>query len=415
MNALEYVDWLSLESLRLLTNPLVIAPFFNTDYNSEFTKEFTVGETVRIPLPKQFLITNGLGYQPQPIIDRHTTVTVDQAFGVHFEWDSAEQAMKLPRGDEKVSRTILKPAMARIRQEIELRAANWARMNTPNVVGTLGTNSTTFDAVFGAADQRLTEIGCPTDLERGMILTPSLTRALRAGAVSQFHPASAITQMWKKGSLGEAVNFDSYQSMSLYQHTAGTWAGAVTVATTSLSGATTIALTCTTGDTFLQGDVFNIAAVNEVNPGQQLSTGTLKQFVVAAPVTGAASAATVTLVAATSAGAIIGPGSPYQNVDALPLSGAALTLFPGTTSPSGKVGFNSLALTKNAFALVGVKLANPKAAEMSSYARDPDTGISVSFLRMFDPVQRKWINRFDVLLGFGNLYNDHAAVRVLGA
>jgi hypothetical protein len=415
MNALEYVDWLSMESLRLLTNPLVIAPFFNTDYNNEFTKEFTVGETVRIPLPKQFLITNGLGYQPQPIIDRHTTVTIDQSFGVHFEWDSAEQAMKMPRGEEKVSKQILKPAMARIRQEIELRASNWARMNTPNIVGTLGTNPTTFDSVFGAADQRLTEIGCPADLERGMILSPSLARSMRSAALPLFGPIKQVESMFRKGVIGEAVNFDTYQSMSLYQHTAGTWAGAVTVTTTSVSGAVSLAVTCTTGDTFLQGDVFNIAAVNDVNPGTQNSTGTLKQFVVAAPVTGAASAATVTLVAATSAGAIIGPGSPYQNVDALPVSGAALTLFPGTTSPNGKVGFNSLALTKNAFALVGVRLANPKAAEMSSYARDPETGISVSFLRMFDPVQRKWINRFDVLLGFGNLYNDHAAVRVLGA
>jgi coat protein Gp5 len=415
MNALEYVDWLSMESLRLLTNPLVIAPFFNTDYNSEFTKDFTVGETVRIPLPKQFLITNGLGYQPQPMIDRHTTVTVDQAFGVHFEWDSAEQAMKLPRGDEKVSRTILKPAMARIRQEIELRASKWAYQNTPNVVGVLGTNPTTFDSVFGAADQRLTELACPPDDQRGMILTPSLARAMRVSAFSQFNPASQIAQMFKKGTIGEAIGFDSYQSMSLYSHTAGTWAGAVTVTTTSVSGATTLAVTCTTGDTFNQGDVFNIGAVNEVNPGTQNSTGTLKQFVVQVPTVGAASAATLTLVAATSSGVFIGPGSPYQNVDALPVAGAALTLFPGTATPNGKVGFNSLALTKNAFALVGVKLANPKAAEMSSFARDPETGISVSFLRMFDPVQRKWINRFDVLLGFGNLYNDHAAVRVLGA
>lgn len=415
MNAFEYVDWLSLESLRLLTNGLEVAQFFNTDYNSEFTKEFTVGETVRVPLPKQFLITSGLGYQPQPIIDRHTSVTVDQAFGVHFEWDSAEQALKLPRGEEKISRTILKPAMAKIRQEIDSRCALWAYQNTPNVVGTLGTNPTTFDATYGAADQRLVELSCPTSGKKGMILSPSLARSLRAGVLSQFNPAEQISKMFKKGSIGEANGFDSYQSNSLYRHTAGTWAGAVTVATTSVSGATTLALTCTTGDTFLEGDVINVAATNEVNPGTLRSTGTLKQFVIAATVTGAASAATVTLVAADSQGAIIGPGSPYQNVDALPLSGATVTLFPGTTSPNGKVGVNSLAIHDQAFALVGVRLANPKSAEMSSYARDPESGISVSFLRMFDPVQRKWINRFDVLLGFGNLYNDHCAVRVLGA
>ena len=49
---------------------------------------------------------------------------------------------------------------------------------------------------------------------------------------------------------------------------------------------------------------------------------------------------------------------------------------------------------------------------MSSQARDPKTGISVAFVRMFDPVERKMVNRFDVLLGFGNLYPDNCAVRI---
>lgn len=407
MNQLEYVDWLSMESLRLLTNSLEVAPFFNTDYNNEFTKEFTVGETVRIPLPKLFLITDGFGYQPQPIIDRHTTVTVDQAFGVHFEWDSAEQALKLPRGEEKISRLILKPAMARIRQEIDSRCAKFAYQNTPNAVGTLGTDPTTFDAVYGAAGQRLAELACPPG-DLGMIVAPSVARSLRAAAVSLFNPVDAVTKMWKKGAIGEVNGFDTYQSMSLYSHTSGTWAGAVTVNGAGQFGST-LNVTCTTGDTFNQGDVFNIGSVNDVNPMTLRSTGTLKQFAVLVPVTGAASAAALTITPP-----IVGPGSPYQNVDALPANAAALTLFPGTTSPNGKVGVNSLAIHGDAFALVGVKLANPKSAEMASYARDPQTGISVSFLRMFDPIQRKWINRFDVLLGFGILYNDHCAVRVLG-
>jgi hypothetical protein len=408
MNQFEYVDWLSMESLRLLTNSLEVAPFFNTKYNPEFTKEFTVGESVRVPLPKQFLITNGLGYQPQPIIDRHTTVTVDQSFGVHFEWDSAEQALKLPRGEEKISAQILKPAMAKIKQEIDSRCALYAYQNTPNVVGILGTNPATFDAVYGAAGQRLAELACPPG-DMGMILSPAVARALRATAVSYFNPPSDIARMWKKGAIGEVNGFETYQSMSLYSHTAGTWAGAVTVNGAGQTGSSLI-LTCTTGDTFLQGDVFSILNVNDVNPMTLRSTGTAKQFVITAPVTGAASAATVSI-----SPAIVGPGSPYQNVDALAASGAALTLFPGTTSPNGKVGTNGLAIHGDAFALVGVRLANPKKAEMSSYARDPETGISVSFLRDFDPVERKWINRFDVLLGFGNLYNDHCAVRVLGA
>jgi hypothetical protein len=51
----------------------------------------------------------------------------------------------------------------------------------------------------------------------------------------------------------------------------------------------------------------------------------------------------------------------------------------------------------------------------SSQARDPRTGISVAVIRDFDPILRRWVNRLDTLYGFGNLYNDRAAVRVLGA
>ena len=411
-NALELTDWLTMEGLRLLTNSLEVAPWFNTDYNSELTKEFPVGSTFRVPLPNSFLIRDGATYTPGVIQDRHTTVVCDQMFGVDIEWDSVEQALSMPRSEERIRRKVLKPAMAKIRQEIDSRCANYATLNTPNVVGTLGTNPTTFDLVYGAADQRLIELAGQAD-DKAMILSPSLARALRAGAVSYFNPASEITRMWKKGAIGEANGFESYQSMSLYSHTAGTWAGTVETTAANQSGSSLV-LTATTGDTFFPGNAFHIAGVYDVNPMTLRSTGTLKQFAVTntSTVTAAASSATITITPA-----IVGPGSPYQNVSALPAAGADLTLFPGTTSPNGKSGINSLALTRDAFALVAVQLQNPKAssAEIVSQARDPESGVAISFLRMFEPTARKWINRFDLLMGFGLLYNDHAAVRVLGA
>lgn len=414
-NSFALTDWLSMEALRLLTNPLEISTAFNTDYNDEFTKDYAIGESVRVPFPKQFIGGDtDLSYQPEPIVDRYATVTIDKVAKAHFEWDSVERALKMPRPEEKIRKDILVPAMATIRQKIELECALHAYRNTPNVVGQLGTNPTSFDAVFGAAGQRMQELGVWTG-PRKMFLTPGVARTLRNSAVSYFNPPDELSRMWKTGSIGEANGFDTFTSMSLYPHTAGTWAGTVEILTAPVSGATTLSLTATTGDTFKKGDVFNIAGVYEVNPMTRLSTGTLKQFVIAADVTAAASAATITLVSNSNAGAIIGPGSPYQNVDALPVAGADLTLFPGTTSPNGKSGTQSLALGQNAFALVGVPLPNPTKAEMASRARDPKSGLSVSFIRDFDAVQRKWINRFDCIFGIGNLYNDRAAVRILGA
>jgi hypothetical protein len=423
-NYLEVTDMIALESLRQLTNPLEILPFFNTEFSSEFETEAPIGDTLRIPFPKQFVAAqdNTLAYTPQPIASKHASVVIDQISKVHFEWDSIEAALRMPRGEDRIKREIIKPAMLTIRNDMESRAAKYAYQNTPNIVGVLGTNPTTFDAVYGATSQRMAEIGAP-DGERGMFLTPGVTRALRATTVAQFNPPDEISRIWKKGLIGERDGFDTYQSNSLWQHTSGAWLGTVEIASAPVSAGlstpipetTTLALTQTSGDTFKKGDVVNIAAVYEINWLTYRSTGTLKQFTVETAVTTSGTSVSVVVRPA-----IIGPGSPYQNVDALPVAGADLTLFPGTNTAgaaaTAKTGFQGLALGTSAFALVHVKLANPPSGggTLSSYARDPKTGVSVSVLRMFDGNLRKWINRIETLYGFGCLYNDRDAVRIQG-
>ncbi len=411
-NLIEVTDWLAMEALRLLTNALEVAPCFNSDYDDQLDMEFPVGKTFRVPLPDNFLIRNGLDYQPQSIIDRHTDISCDQVHGIDFEWDSVEAALTMPRTEERIRKKVLIPAMKKQRQEIDSRAANFAMLNTPNIVGILGTAPATFDAIYGAADERLTVLAGNSE-DKTMLLSPGQARTLRASAVSYFNPTDEIAAMFKKGYIGEVTGFgQSYQSMSLYQTTSDAWASTVTVTSNFTADANTIGVTCTTGDTFTAGTPFNFAAVNDVNPMTLRSTGTLKQFVLTQTTVGAGSTATLTFYPG-----IVGPGSPYQNVDAYPLAAAALTQYPGTSGANTpKTGVNGLAITKDAFALVGVKLQNPKSssAEIVSQAQDPETGISVAFLRMFDPTSRKWINRFDSCYGFGRLWADHCAVRVLG-
>jgi hypothetical protein len=408
-NSFNYVDWLSMESLRQLLNKLQVAQFFNTDYNKEYTKEFAVGETVRINYPWRPTIREGLGYNPQAITRRNTTVTVDQIFGIDFEWDSAEAALKMERGREKIKTEYIEPAMSQLAQEIDSRCALWATQNASMIVGVLGTDPTSF-VTFNQARQKMVEQGGWTGAKRGMIITPSVNVSLVNAAVQYFNPTDAISKQYKEGSIGRNSGFDWYESMSLYEHTAGQWAGTVELAAAPVSGATTLSLTVTSGDILRKGDVFNIATGVAVNPMTRRSIGSLKTFVqTSATATISGTAATISIWPP-----IYGPDSPYQNVTVLPAAGADLTLFPGTTSPNGLVGFNNLAINKDAFALVGVKLEVPKACEMASQTRDPNSGISVRFVRMFDPQQSKMVNRFDVLLGFGNLYSDACAVRVLG-
>ncbi len=74
-----------------------------------------------------------------------------------------------------------------------------------------------------------------------------------------------------------------------------------------------------------------------------------------------------------------------------------------------------MAISTDAFALVGVPLEEPKNQQVSKTMRDPDTGVAVRFVRAWDPLQSKMINRWDVDMGFGVLYAENCAVRVLGA
>jgi P22 coat protein - gene protein 5 len=409
-NSYIFPDWVAPEALRLLLNKLEVAQFFNTDYNKEFDREFPIGEVVRVKLPQRFLIRDGLGYTPQPINRINTTVTCNQIFGVDFEWDSFEAALMMERSKSEISRQYLEPAMAQIAQEIDTRAALFAYQNANNIVGVLGVdpNSAT---TFMQARQRLIELACPPGGEKGMIIPPQVSTALVPALQALFNPTDEISEQYKEGSLGKLWGFDWYEAMSLWRHTCGTVAGAFTVNSGGQSG-TQLTVNLTAGDTLNVGDVFSIANVNQVNPMTRRLLSTVpKTFVITVPLVAAGGGVDVINFSP----AIFLPGSQYQNVDAGPVGGAAITRFPGTAAPNGVSGAQGLWIHRDAFALVGVKLESPKATELTAQDRDKKTGIPIRFVRMFDPVQSKMVNRWDTVIGFGQLYADNCSGRVLCA
>jgi hypothetical protein len=411
-NVFKVTDWLVMDTLRILKNKRMISQYFNTDDKKDFGKSFPVGATIRKRFPQRFTSVEGLAYQPQAINRRETTITIDQNIQVAFEWDSFEQALKLDRGEAALRREYSEPAAEEIYQQIESRCALWATNNCNNFVGVLGTNPTSFTTTTGAARQVLQELAGLKG-KKGFIIPPKVNTAMVGAAMQLFNPSDAISKQYKEGSIGTQGGFEWFESMSLYDHTAATWAGAVTVTSTlAVDGQTTLVLTNTNGDTFNKGDKFSIASVNAANPGTRRSTGAAKLFtILSANQTISGTSATITY-----SPAIYGPGSQYQNVDAYPVAAAALTLFPGTASPNGKHGIIGFAITDSAFALAGVKLEGPETGGgvICSQLQDPDSGLSVRFIRQFDGFASKWITRFDTALGFGNFYVDNC-VGVLSA
>lgn len=403
-----------MDVLRLLTNDLTIAEYFNTDWDKDFKKEFAVGSIIQVKFPQTFFVIDGPGYVPQGIDRISTTVTLDQWIQVPFEWDDYEAAVKLERSKAEIREQYLEPAAEQIAQEFDSRAANWGRYYSSTLVGSLGTDPTSL-ATYDTAKSRLLQKACLKG-KRSLCISSSMMNSIAPAITTLLQPADEITQMFKQGSVGKMKTFDVYESQSLYQHTTGVWANqaGVTVTGAGQSGSSLI-ITGTNGDTILKGDKIGIDAVNFVNPRTRRTvggTGNTQVFTVIQDYTLTGGADTISILPP-----IYGPGSHYQNVDALPVNGAVLTLWPGTTmaNATAKTGTVALALTKYGFAMVGGKLYLPTAVEDRSQKQDPKTGIAVRFVKAWDPVRSMQIHRFDSLLGFGNLYQDNGVVAIAGA
>ncbi len=395
--------------LWFLQNALEVAAVFNTDWENEYSKSFPVGSSFQIKQPQSWLVTTGLGYQPQGISRISTTVNLDQIRGIHFEWDSYERLVKMERSDKEIEENYIFPAARQLGQQVDTDAALWATLNCNNVVGTLGTDSTTIGFATDA-ERRLFEKACPKGL-RHLCLSPSLMDSYVKNNVTQFNPAPEISRMFRTGVIGTAGGWEWYRSNSLFRFTAGTAAThGVTITGANQSG-TSLIVTGTANDTILQGDKFTIANVNGVNPRtRRPGTMGLQNFTATQSLTLTGGNDTLQI-----SPPIFGPGSQYQNVDSLPANAAALTFWPGTGSPSGASGTISLGLSPYAFAIAGGRLEKPEKVERSESFEDPDTGQSIRFVRAWDQRESKMTNRFDMCYGFGNFYNDNGAIAIAGA
>lgn len=409
-------EYVSLECLRILKNSLEVASGFNTDHNKEYSKPFAVGERVQIKVPQRWTIRDGINRQAQAINRRTVDITMGAPYGIDFDMDDIETALKAERSEKEISDQILKPAMTQLAQETDSRAANFAMLNAPQIAGVLGTTPTTTET-YRRAETLLWENAAGGG-DRICVASPAMIEAFIGANETKLNPPSEIARQYRKGEVGEYANATWYRSMSLYDHVSGVQnAAGVTLAAAVAEGATSVAVTATAADTYKVGDVlafdYGLATeVQAVNPSTRRSTGRAKTVVVTQNFTA------------------IGGGDPadiihfwppleatgqYQNVTALPANADVVTMFPGTAGANaGKHGVNGLVFTKDAFALVSTKLQMPRTVEPGSFMRsDPKTGVAIRFTKQWDIDDTTMKSRFDMMIGFGRMYADQCAVRLL--
>lgn len=407
-----YIDMASARVVSLAVNQLGIASIFGKQYESDFNDGRPIGDTLRVKLPHRSNIREGLAYQGQSIDRRYVNVVADQIFGADLDYDTIEKAIQMERTPEELDANLFRPVGQQIAQEIDSRAALYAYKNTNNITGQLGTTPTTLSVYTGARTRIKENGGWETASRVGAFITPEMMGTIVAGSSS---PAllslfvKDVDKAFRKGYIGEYGDMTWFESMSLYRHTTGVITTQATGTTVSGGGqtGTTLNLGGSTGDTILAGDTITIANVFNVNPLTRRSTNRLKHFKVMTGCTFAASLGTVTIFPG------IVPAGPYQNVDSVPATAAIVLLTPGTTmtDATAKSGLFGAVLTNESYALVGIDLPMPKASsqEWTDSYRDEKTGIGISCWRFAEGRSRTWSTRWDVMLGFGPLFNDNSA------
>ena len=396
-NSILTIDMITRKALEILENSLVLTRTVNRQYDDSFAVEGAkIGSTLRIRLPDRALVTDGAALQVQDDNEQYTTLTVSSQKHIGVNFTTAELTMQLDDFAERV----LKPRISQLASSIDADVANSFKY-IGNSVGTPGTTPAT-SLVLLQAQQKLNENAAVMS-PRYATVNPAANAALIEGMKGLFNPVSAISKQFKNGMFGEGIlGYDELNmSQSIKQFTTGSRAGTVTVSTTvTAEGSTSIVLTGLGSTTIKAGDVFTIGSVFAVNPQTRESTGSLYQFVALADVT-ASTTATVTVPAMYSASQAL------ATVDALPVSGAAVT-FLGAASTQYP---QNLIYHRDAITFATADLLLPQGVDMAS--RQVHNGISLRVVRQYDINNDRLPCRIDVLYGY-SVIRPQMAVRLWG-
>lgn len=364
------------EILRVLHEKLSFLGTVNRSYDDSYAKSGAkIGDSLKIRLPNEYTVRTGKTLAAQDTEEASVTMTVATQKGVDMNFSSAELTMEM----DDFSKRIIEPAVAVLASNIEYDALSSMTKEVYNLVGTAGTTPASM-LTFGQARAKLNQFLAPKDNNRFVQLDSVAMATMVNAFTGLFQDSSSIAKQYRDGMIGRTSGFDWYENDRVYVHTNGTDHTTVTVNDAAIaSGDTTIT---TAGGNVTVGTTFTFADVNAVHPETKQSYGYAKQFVITA----------VSGNDWTFSPALVSTGA-KQNVDALPVTGAAITLH-GAASTAYE---QHLAYHKDAFAFATADLEMPQGVDFA--AREQFEGLSLRVVRAYDINNDNFPCRIDILHG----------------
>lgn len=396
------------ECLMELKNQLGFTKNVNKQYDDRFAKSGgKVGDTINIRKPSRYEVTSGAVLNIQDSQDQSVALTLDQHKHVGLAFSQKDLTLSI---DEFKDRYI-KPAVTALANSVDyaLYSAMYKQVYSSVGVPSASALPSTLKG-FTQAKAKMALLGAPQD-ELNAIVDPLVEASLVEGLKSLFQSSEQIKKQYEKGIMGYAAGSKFISSANVVKHTIGALGGTPLMNGSTAAGATTLVTdgwTASAATRLKAGDVISIGSVYAVNPQTRVSTGELAQFVVTADTASDGSGnLTIPLDRAIYA------SGQYQNVDALPADGAAITVFGHASSYANVIAPQNLVFHKDAFVLGCADFELPKGMDMAARASDPESGLSLSLVRGFDIYNHRTVTRLDILFGMKCVYPEFAC-RVVG-
>jgi hypothetical protein len=400
LNAKEYANVM----LLLLKNQLVMGKLVDGKFTDKVTDQN--GLTIHVKRPPQFIAKDGPTLAEQAIVTGSTSLAVDRYRNVHIAVSDLEAVQSW---NALMRSETMKSAASTLAHDIDLYLHNQL-LSFASHVGTPG-EAVKSPQQFNPVHTRLMDQSVPnSDLN----------------AVCTFHDGEMIRGNLIGTDIGginksalQRVRIPVLSEIDLYatQHIKSLVAGTRVASGASLiNGANQNVdykdvkdLDCsdlivdTMGNalTAKRGDIFTIAGVFAINNRSGETLPYLRQFVVCEDVTSTAGGeATLKIwphiiVPGTGATATIqDTNTAFATVSAAPADNAAIT-YVGAASAVMPV---RAAWNKQAIQLVSARLETPM-SDTSSFATDPETGVSIRYWRGSDIATGKHIHRWDMIYG----------------
>jgi len=248
------------------------------------------------------------------------------------------------------------------------------------------------------------------------IILPKAVASMSIGEMKALFSSKIVEQMVTTGFAGKVpfAGFMCYMDNNVYSHTGGTAESLGTMNGGTSEGATGLVVTgATSGGTVTKGDILTVAAVNAVNPisGVAWEGSQLRKFVCTATTTLSSGNGTIPVSPRMYSSAAASKNLPYQTIDTIPQTSAAVTLVNRATD--GAAYAQNMLFHPNCFALTVLPFAKPESAFQWATATDPDLGLSISISSDYDISNFLEITRLDILFGWDTIYPE-LGVRMTG-